>query len=86
MTLKMDKAGRVVLPKALRDRLGLHPGADLEISESSEGVLLRPAKPRRNLVWQGHLLVHTGELPAAYDITRAIEQDRDERIRQIWAL
>ena len=48
MTLKMDKAGRVVLPKALRDRLGLHPGADLEISESSEGVLLRPAKPRRN--------------------------------------
>jgi hypothetical protein len=30
MTLKMDKAGRVILPKPVRDRLGLHEGSDLE--------------------------------------------------------
>jgi AbrB family looped-hinge helix DNA binding protein len=31
MTLKIDKAGRVILPKPVRDRLGLHESSDLEI-------------------------------------------------------
>jgi AbrB family looped-hinge helix DNA binding protein len=44
MTLKMDKAGRVILPKPLRDRLGLHEGSDLEITETPEGVVLKPTE------------------------------------------
>ena len=31
MRLKIDKAGRVVLPKPLRDRLGLHDGGDPDL-------------------------------------------------------
>jgi len=37
MTLKIDRAGRVILPKPVRDRLGLHAGSDLEILETKEG-------------------------------------------------
>ncbi|PYY02429.1 MAG: AbrB/MazE/SpoVT family DNA-binding domain-containing protein, partial [Acidobacteria bacterium] len=42
MNIRVDKAGRIVLPKPVRDRLGLKAGASLEICESADGLLLRP--------------------------------------------
>ena len=84
MTLKIDKAGRVILPKPVRDRLGLRAGADVEMVETRDGIVLRPAERKPSLVSRGSLLVHTGELPSGYDITKAVEDDRDERMRKVW--
>jgi AbrB family looped-hinge helix DNA binding protein len=86
MTLKIDKAGRVILPKPVRDRLGLHAGSDLEIQETPDGVVLRPADRRPSLVKKGSFWVHTGELPPGYDILKAIDDDREERTRKAWGL
>jgi AbrB family looped-hinge helix DNA binding protein len=86
MTLKIDKAGRVILPKPLRDRLGLHAGSDLEIQETPEGVVLKPADRRPSLIRKGSFWVHTGELPPGYDILGAIDEDREERMRKAWGL
>jgi AbrB family looped-hinge helix DNA binding protein len=86
MTLKMDKAGRVILPKPVRDRLGLHGGSDLEILETPEGVMLKPADRRPSLVKKGSFFVHTGEIPPGYDILKAIDEDREERMRKAWGL
>lgn len=38
MRTTIDKAGRVVIPKPLRDRLGLRPG---EVEVSADGTALR---------------------------------------------
>lgn len=38
----IDKAGRVVIPKALRDRLGLDPGTQLELEVDGRSIILRP--------------------------------------------
>jgi AbrB family looped-hinge helix DNA binding protein len=38
MRTTIDRAGRVVIPKALRDRLGLTPG---EVEVTSDGAALR---------------------------------------------
>lgn len=38
MRATIDKAGRLVIPKALRDRLGLAPG---EVELTAEGAALR---------------------------------------------
>jgi AbrB family looped-hinge helix DNA binding protein len=86
MTLKIDKAGRVILPKPVRDRLGLHAGSDLEIQETPDGVVLRPADRKPSMVKKGSFWVHTGELPPGYDILRAIDDDREERTRKAWGL
>jgi AbrB family looped-hinge helix DNA binding protein len=86
MTLKVDKAGRVILPKPLRDRLGLRAGGDLEIQEIPEGVVLKPAGRGPSLVRKGSFLVHTGEIPPGYDILKAIDDDREERMRRAWGL
>jgi AbrB family looped-hinge helix DNA binding protein len=86
MTLKIDKAGRVILPKPMRDRLGLHAGSDLEIQEVQEGLILKPADRRSSLVKRGSFLVHTGDIPQGYDILRAIDDDREERMRRAWGL
>ncbi len=84
MTVKVDKAGRVVLPKPVRDRLGLHEGSDLEMEETPEGVVLKPAERRASLVRKGSFLVHTGKLPPGYDLLKAIDQDREDRDRKNW--
>ena len=84
MTLTIDKAGRVILPKPVRERLGLHAGSGLEMQETPEGVVLKPAGRGSSLVRKGSFLMHTGELPSGYDILKTIEQDRDERDRKTW--
>ena len=83
MTLKIDKAGRVVLPKPVRDRLGLKAGTDLEVEETAEGVVLRPVHQRASLVNRNGLLVHCGKLPKGFDWNRLIDDDREDRMRKL---
>lgn len=46
MTIKLtlDKSGRVVLPKALRDELGLAGGDTLELESRGGQITLRPVR------------------------------------------
>jgi len=69
MTLRVEKAGRVVRAKRVRDRLGLRAGSDPEIEEAPEGVVLKSTGRIPSLVRKGSFLVHTGEIPAGFDIT-----------------
>jgi AbrB family looped-hinge helix DNA binding protein len=43
MNVTIDSVGRVVLPKALRERLGLVPGSTVDISMYGDGLHLAPA-------------------------------------------
>ncbi len=83
MKLHLDKSGRVVLPKTLRQRLGLRSGGTFEAVESAEGVLLRPVRHRPSLVERGGFLVHTGEVAQGFD-WRQLSHDLElERLKDI---
>jgi len=84
MTAKMDKRGRVTIPKAVRDRLGLHPECELEIQETAEGIRLKVAGRGPSMIKKQGLWVHTGKLPPGYDVLKAIDEDREERMRKAW--
>lgn len=85
MTLKIDRAGRIVVPKSIRDRLGLDPGTPLEVTERPDGILIQRSERERRLVPEEYLLVHTALLPKRHDLTRAVEEEREARIREIWS-
>jgi AbrB family looped-hinge helix DNA binding protein len=83
MKLTLDKAGRVVLPKPLRQRLGLRAGTTFEATEAPGGLLLRPITQRPSLVEQNGFLVHTGQVSPAFDWQELSEDLEQERARQI---
>ena len=39
MTMSIDKAGRIVVPKPLRDRLGMTPGTELVVEADGDGLV-----------------------------------------------
>lgn len=53
----MDAAGRVVLPKGVRDRLGLGGGAVLELAVVDDSITLSPAAAEVRLRRHGRVLV-----------------------------
>jgi AbrB family looped-hinge helix DNA binding protein len=60
-TLTLDKAGRIVLPKPVRDELQLEPGQSLELESSGDKIILRPARRRARMYKKGGIWVlHTG--------------------------
>ena len=60
MLIKIDKAGRIVVPKRMRDRHGLRPSAAVEAIEQADGVLLRVAERRPSMIKVDGLWVHQG--------------------------
>jgi AbrB family looped-hinge helix DNA binding protein len=57
----IDKAGRIVVPKALREAVGLTPGTTVDISEYGDGLHLAVGGRTGRLVEEDGLLVATGE-------------------------
>jgi AbrB family looped-hinge helix DNA binding protein len=53
----IDKAGRLVLPKEVRDELAIQPGDVLKVSIQGDEVTLRPNKERSGFVRKGRALV-----------------------------
>lgn len=57
MQVRIDAAGRIVVPKPLRDALGLTPGTMLDISRYGEGLTLIPGGRTARLVERDGRLV-----------------------------
>jgi AbrB family looped-hinge helix DNA binding protein len=78
--LSMDRAGRVVLPKPVRDRLQLAPGETLEIESFEDHIVLRPLRQRATMRKElGVLVFDTGEPVTAEDVREIIQNVRGER-------
>ena len=57
LLVPIDKAGRVVLPKQVRDELAIHPGDRLKISVHGNELTLRPTRETPGFIKQGRALV-----------------------------
>ncbi len=47
--IKLDKQGRIVLPKEIRDRYHLQPNSDLILIDQSNGLLIKPKPAKKSL-------------------------------------
>ena len=83
-TLTIDKAGRIVLPKPVRDELQLSPGDSLEVDSSEERVILRPVRGNGRIYKkQGVWVFDSGEPLDADVVNKTIQRVREERHRRI---
>jgi AbrB family looped-hinge helix DNA binding protein len=61
MKVVVDSVGRIVVPKPLRDVVGLHAGSTVEISRYGAGLQLVPAGRTARVVNENGQLVATGD-------------------------
>jgi AbrB family looped-hinge helix DNA binding protein len=79
-TVRIDAAGRLVVPKAIRDELGLTTPGAVEIDIEADGATLRPRRPRGELCdEEGLLVVSVGRPVTDDEVLAAIRADRDAR-------
>lgn len=83
MTITIDRAGRVVVPKSLRERFNLVAGTELEIVASGDCLQLRKASGEPALVRRRGILVHHGGARATLDVAAFIRAERDSRNRRM---
>jgi len=80
MRSTIDSGGRVVIPKPIRQRLGLEPGTVVDISEHDGHIELAPAAASIRLVSVAGVLVATSteELPPLTDdiVRETLERTR----------
>jgi AbrB family looped-hinge helix DNA binding protein len=78
--LIMDKAGRVVIPKPLREELHLEPGDALEMESAGEEITLRPVRGTGPLTKEhGVWVLHTGQHLPATATDQMLRQIREQR-------
>ena len=86
MDLKIDSAGRLILPKPVRDRLGLTTGSVVELEEHAGEVVLRPKEETPAFVQRNGRWVYVGKVSDGFDWDTLVEKDREERDREILGL
>jgi AbrB family looped-hinge helix DNA binding protein len=79
----MDKAGRIVLPKPVREELQLGPGDSLELESTEDQILLRPARGRGRIFKEhGMWVFDSGEPLTVEAVNKTIRRVREERDRR----
>jgi AbrB family looped-hinge helix DNA binding protein len=86
MKTTIDSAGRVVIPKALRQQAGLAAGQELRAEYRDGVIVIEPAPRKVRVVREGYLLVavappETGPLTNE-QVKRAVGELRGERSRK----
>ena len=66
MTYRVGPKGQVVIPKSIRDHLGIHPGDEVSVTLEDHGVRVEPVRAGTDL----------GGSLAGFELTEILEEDR----------
>ena len=77
MRTTIDKAGRLVIPRLLRDQIGLAAG-EVELTRDGAGLRIEPVAGEGLVVEEGRLMIPAGGQSIDDDTVRAL-RDADQR-------
>jgi len=81
METALDKFGRIVIPKKIRDDFNLKPGSQIRIEENEQAIILKPVTGEPSLRWKDGVLVFSGA-PIG-DLDKALETHREGRLKNL---
>lgn len=85
--VEIDKAGRIIVPKKLRDELHLVPGTRLKVERSGDRLTLEQDFPDPKLeMIDGLWVLNGGPRPAGVDVNALIEEQRERRMAYVAGL
>ena len=79
MQTTIDRFGRIVLPKKLRNDFNLEPGSQIHIEESGQEIILKPIHNEPSLRLKEGVLVFTGA--ALDDLYDVVSKHREARLK-----
>ncbi|MGO9559123.1 MAG: AbrB/MazE/SpoVT family DNA-binding domain-containing protein [Acidimicrobiales bacterium] len=77
MKTTIDKAGRLVIPKAMRDRLGLQPG-EVELTADGAALRVEPVSGETLVERDGRLVIPSSGSPLTDELVSEL-RDADQR-------
>ncbi len=80
METTLDKFGRVIIPKQIRDHLGLKSGEVLHVEGLQDEVLLKPLREEAPLHSKEGVLVFSGT--ASGNLVEAVRAHREEQLKK----
>lgn len=84
MATTSDKFGRVIIPKKIREHLGIHSGTALNISQDGSRIVLESVQEKEPVIDKNGILVFTGKLDAK--MSDPVRDDRNKRIKKLLEL
>lgn len=81
--VSVDKAGRLILPKAIRDGFRLRAGSMLELQVCGDHVRLRPVDAEPALVQVDGWWVHQGRAESDDPLAEALRFHRGDRLSDV---
>ncbi len=85
MKITIDKAGRIVIPKRIRERYNMHPGVPIELENGAEGVVLKVITKQPSLIKKQGILIHHGGENVSLDMADVVNRERQGRNLDITA-
>jgi len=81
MSITIDRAGRIVIPKKMREKLNFENGSVLQCDVEHDSIRLKLADTRCRLTSKNGILVAEGDAPhsATLDVVELIKNQRDKR-------
>ncbi len=78
--IAVDGAGRVVIPKPVRRKLGIRRGTKLKVSINGAQLLLEPIEEQSGVVERNGILVATGSLVGEWVDHRDLREERARKL------
>jgi len=79
MIITIDRLGRVVVPKHVRERFHLVAGTTLELEVEADGFRVRPVHQEPALVHKQGILIHHGSETVELNMADIVNRDRANR-------
>ncbi|QQR80874.1 MAG: AbrB/MazE/SpoVT family DNA-binding domain-containing protein [Deltaproteobacteria bacterium] len=78
--IPIDQAGRIVLPKAIREHLGVRAGTQFEVTEEANRIILTPIIEEATITSKKGVLVVTPESsPSDNEALNIVKKQRQAR-------